>query len=103
MALYPGRCPGLGASALSGRAASRNFGFSGVEVLYSQKKLDISFLATRFQMIFGEKEQRVKSVTVVTVVTVFRGGVHAFPLLSICKYYIYTYIFIYKYKYISNF
>ena len=70
-----------------------------------QKKLDISFQVTRFQIIFGEKEQSVKSVTVVTVVTVFSGGVHAFPLLSICKYYIYTYIFIfiYKYKYISNF
>ena len=52
-------------------------------------------------MIFGEKEQSVKSVTVVTVVTVFSGGVHAFPLLLICKYYIYSYIFIYKY--ISNF
>ena len=61
------------------------------------KKLDISFQVTRFQIIFGEKEQSVKSVTVVTVVTVFSGGVHAFPLLSICKYYIYTYIFIYKY------
>ena len=61
------------------------------------KKLDISFQVTRFQIIFGEKEQSVKSVTVVTV---FSGGVHAFPLLSICKYYIYTYIFIYKY--ISN-
>ena len=50
-------------------------------------------------MIFWEKEQSVKSVTVVTV---FSGGVHAFPLLSICKYYIYTYIFLYIYKYISN-
>ena len=60
-----------------------------------KKKLDISFQVTRFQMIFGEKEQSVKSVTVVTVVTVFSGGVHAFPLLLICKYYIYTYIFIY--------
>ena len=46
-------------------------------------------------MIFWEKEQSVKSVTVVTVVTVFSGGVYAFPLLLICKYYIYTYIFIY--------
>ena len=27
--LYPGRCPGLGASALSGRAASGAFGLSG--------------------------------------------------------------------------
>ena len=43
-------------------------------------------------MIFGEKEQ---SVTVVTVVTVFSGGVHAFPLLSICKYYIYILIYLY--------
>ena len=58
------------------------------------KKLDISFLATRIQMIFGEKEQSVKSVTVVTVVTVFSGGGTCIPLLSICKYYIFTYIFI---------
>ena len=53
-------------------------------------------------MIFGGMGAKRYSVTVVTVVTVFSGGVHAFPLLSICKYYIYTYIFIYKYKYISN-
>ena len=46
-------------------------------------------------MIFWEKEQSVKSVTVVTVVTVFSGGVHAFPLLSICKYYIYILIYLY--------
>ena len=49
------------------------------------KKLDISFQVTRFQMIFGEKEQ---SVTVVTVVTVFRGGVYELGLLSNCYYYI---------------
>ena len=29
-------------------------------------------------------------MAVVTVVTVCSGGVHAFPLLSVCKYYIYT-------------
>ena len=46
-------------------------------------------------MIFGEKEQSVKSVTVVTVVTVFSGGGTCMRLLSICKYYIFTYIFIY--------
>jgi len=53
--------PGLGASALSGRAASRNFGFSGVEVLYSQKKLDISFQVTKFQMIFWERSKALKA------------------------------------------
>ena len=31
--LYPGQCPGLGASALSGRAASRNFWLSGCKVI----------------------------------------------------------------------
>ena len=59
------------------------------------KKLDISFQVTRFQIIFGEKEQSVKSVTVVTVVTVFSGGVHAFPYFqSVSIIYILIYLYI---------
>ena len=43
-------------------------------------------------MIFGEKEQ---SVTVVTVVTVFSGGVHAFPYFqSVSIIYILIYLYI---------
>ena len=36
----------------------------------------------------GEEEERRYSVTVVTVVTVFRGGVYELGLLSNCYYYI---------------
>ncbi|WP_259306323.1 hypothetical protein [Segatella copri] len=36
----------------------------------------------------GEKEKKKRGVTVVTVVTVFRGGVYEIGLLSNCYYYI---------------
>ena len=47
IAIIPRVLPWARASALSGRAA--------------YKKLDISFQVTKFQMIFGEKEQSVKA------------------------------------------
>ena len=49
--------------------------------IFATKKLDTSFQVTRFQMIFWKKRQ---SVTVVTVVTVFSGGVLAhFPTFNL--------------------